>query len=196
MSDLPPQNNPYAAPVATMSATPAASQAENIRNQYLSHEASVKSVGLLYMLGGGITMLLGVGYLFGGISLLTGGQEEFAQIGPILAGVGAFCMLLGGLQIYSAISLRKLGAPGRIIATIFSGIGLLGFPIGTLISGYILYLLWSAKGNFVFAPEYKNVIAQTPHIKYKTSIVVWILLGLLVLLFAGAIMAAFVGIEA
>jgi len=54
---------------------------------------------------------------------------------------------------------------------------LIGFPIGTLIHGYILYLYWGTKGRKVFSPEYKQIIAGTPHVKYKTSIIIWILLG-------------------
>ena len=69
-----------------------------------------------------------------------------------------------------------------LIAIVLSAIGLLGFPIGTLISAYFLYLLVSEKGKVVFSDEYKEVIRKTPHIRYKTSIVVWIFLGLLLLL--------------
>jgi hypothetical protein len=47
---------------------------------------------------------------------------------------------------------------------VLSGIGLLGFPIGTLINGYILYLFLSKKGRTVFAPEYQEVIEATPHV--------------------------------
>jgi hypothetical protein len=66
---------------------------------------------------------------------------------------------------------------GGIVLSCF---GLLGFPIGTLISAYFLYLLSSQKGVYIFSPEYARVIAATPHIKYKTSIIGWILLGILV----------------
>jgi hypothetical protein len=44
----------------------------------------------------------------------------------------------------------------------------------------------------VFSEEYQRVIAETPHIKYRTSIVVWILLGLLLLLIAIAVLAALI----
>lgn len=46
----------------------------------------------------------------------------------------------------------------------------------------------------VFSPYYKEIISQTPHIKYKTSIVVWIFLGLLLaLLGLGIVGAIFAG---
>ena len=74
-----------------------------------------------------------------------------------------------------------------------SAIGLLGFPIGTLINGYILYLFLSKKGRTIFAPAYQDVIAATPHVKYRTSIVIWIFLALLVGLILFAAVGAFVG---
>ena len=43
----------------------------------------------------------------------------------------------------------------------------------------------------VFSDEYRAVIEQTPHIKYRTSIIVWIVLGLLLLLIAIGIFGAF-----
>lgn len=42
----------------------------------------------------------------------------------------------------------------------------------------------------VFSDEYQAVIRQTPHIKYRTSVVVWILFGLLLLLVSLGIFAA------
>ena len=177
MSDIPPVNNPYAAPLSP-STMRGSSDDEAIRNQHLSHEASVKSIGFLYLLGGSFGVLLGIFYIIMG---LTGEMPpDFEQFKVFMIGLGAFCLLMSALQIYAAISVRKFESVGRIIVTIFSVIGLLGIPIGTLISGYILYLLWSAKGNVVFTPEYQRVIQATPHIKYKTSIIIWILLGLVV----------------
>ncbi|PAW69614.1 MAG: hypothetical protein B9S38_09450 [Verrucomicrobiia bacterium Tous-C4TDCM] len=73
-----------------------------------------------------------------------------------------------------------------------AGISLIGFPIGTLIGAYILYLLLGAKGKMVFSPEYQAVIAQTPHIRYRTSKVVWILLGLVLLIIVFGLVALFI----
>ena len=54
---------------------------------------------------------------------------------------------------------------------------------------YILYLLLSKEGTVVFSDHYKQVIAQTPHIQYKTSVIVWILLLLVLTLLGLAILA-------
>ena len=44
----------------------------------------------------------------------------------------------------------------------------------------------------VFSPEYQAVIAQTPHIRYRTSKVVWILLGLVLLIIVFGLVALFI----
>jgi hypothetical protein len=66
-------------------------------------------------------------------------------------------------------------------------------PIGTLINAYILYLVFSRKGRTILSEDYQQVIAATPHIKYKTSIIVWIFLGLLVALLAIAFLGIAIG---
>lgn len=73
-----------------------------------------------------------------------------------------------------------------------AGISLIGFPVGTLIGAYILYLLLGANGKVVFSPEYQAVIAQTPQIRYRTSKVVWILLGLVLLIIVFGLVALFI----
>lgn len=87
------------------------------------------------------------------------------------------------------MGLRGLQSSARVVAIIFSVIGLLGIPIGTLINGYFLYLLLGQKGTYVFSEEYARVRAATPHIKYKTSIWVLVVVALLVLLVVIGIVA-------
>jgi hypothetical protein len=74
-----------------------------------------------------------------------------------------------------------------------SAIGLLGFPCGTIISGYLLYLLLSAKGEMVFSSAYKEVMQATPHIRYRTSIIVWIFLFLLIGVILLGVVGAIIG---
>lgn len=161
--------------------------AANTRKQHLSHEASIRSVGTLYLFGG---------WVVAGLTVLMLGLMQTASRGP---GVGlleiASMVLLAGLgvvQIWTGRLLRRLDAGARIPTTILSCIGLLGFPIGTLINGYILYLIHSAKGRFILSPQYQGIVAATPEIKYRTSIVVWIVLGLIV---AALVFAVFAGMR-
>jgi hypothetical protein len=162
----------------------ATSAVEEMRNEHLKHEASIRSVGILYYLGGIALIVMGMlGFAAGTGS---SGRIESTVFGVIFLGLGV-------LQILVGTGIRRLQRWSRIPVGILSGIGLLGFPMGTLINGYILYLVFSKKGGVVFSDEYKAVIEQTPHIKYRTSIVVWILLALIVALIVFAIVAALVG---
>ena len=68
----------------------------------------------------------------------------------------------------------------------------LGYLVMGLIVGYILYLLLSPKGSVVFSPAYKEIIAQTPHIKYRTSLILKIVLVLFVSLIGLAIVGAII----
>ena len=176
--------NPYsAAPIVDAAHVPnAPSNVEAVRNFHLSHEASVKSIGVLYLLGAIFVVPLGLYFLVLPFLGGAGWQGEAA----ILVGLGLFYLSLGLVQGFTAVGLRRLRPWARIPAVVLSTIGLIGFPIGTLVSAYFLYLLLSQKGKTVFSDEYQAVIAQTPHIRYKTSIFVWILLGLLLIVLAFA----------
>lgn len=157
----------------------AGADSERIRQDHIKHEASVKSVGFLYFLTAGFLILASVG------GLVAPGNDA----GVLVA---AFFLGLAGVQIWVGVGLRRLKPWARIPTGILSGIGLLGFPLGTLINGYILYLVFSEKGKTVFSEDYQRVIQETPHIRYKTSIIVWILLGLLLLLIGFAFVGFFV----
>jgi hypothetical protein len=156
---------------------------EAVRRTYISHEASVKSIGILYFLSATIILL-------GTFGMVLRDSEELGTIE-----LGAIVVIFPALaitQIAAGIGVRKLTEWGKYLSTIVSALGLLGFPVGTLINGYILYLLHSKKGRYVFSPEYKRIIAATPGVKYKTSILVWIFLAFLVLVFGGAVILSLV----
>lgn len=163
--------NPYAPPAARVDDVPANSEAEAIRRAHINHEASIKAIGLLYYLGG-------VGVAIGGVASLFGGDRPYA------AGMALGLVAIAVAQLFAGYGVRALRPWGRVVGTILSVIGLLGFPIGTLVNLYILYLYFSKKGRTIFSPEYQDVIAATPHVKYRTSIVVWIVLALLLVLVA------------
>jgi hypothetical protein len=131
--------NPYQAPaVAEVAAVE--SDAESTRRMYLNHEASVKGVGSLYLLGGVIGMLSLLA-LLGGIAFGGGvGGPEILVL--VLAGG------IGVLQFIAGLGLRKFTSTGRVLGAVIAGISLIGFPIGTLIGAYILYLLLGRRGRW------------------------------------------------
>jgi hypothetical protein len=178
--------NPYQAPATRVddvsdSANP---QAESIRREHINHEASIKAVGTLYylsMLGlavVGLTMLFSTG--------------AFAAVRMGDAVPAAVLVVMAAVFLVVGRGLRKLQPWVRIPTVLLSILGLLGFPIGTLINGYIIWLILSKKGRLVLSPEYAAIVEATPQVKYRTSIVVWILLGLVVLLVAVVIVIALV----
>lgn len=162
---------------------------EETRRQLLNHEASIKSIGLLYLLGSIILVILGIISFVSAISA----PQLRGTVSQIATTVSVAFFLLGVLQAFVAVGLRKLQRWTRIPVGIVSGIGLLSFPIGTLINGYILYLVFSQKGSQVFSPEYQEIIRQTPHIRYRTSILVKILAFLLLLILSLGVLVAFLG---
>jgi hypothetical protein len=171
--------NPYAAPTAPVADVPANAAAEALRRAHINHEASIKAVGFLYYLGGTLVTIAAV-------ASLIAAQGEGAQ-----AAIMLLLLALGIGHLFAGWGVRALRSWGRAVGSVLSAIGLLGFPVGTLINGYILYLFLSKKGGTIFSAEYQDVIAATPHIKYRTSIVVWIFLALLVALIAFAILGPY-----
>ena len=176
------EHNPYAPPEARdVEAFPTndLARAEAIRREHIKHEASVKSVGCLHLFGG-IFLLFGA--LIGLGAMLVGGARG-GNLGA--AGIGATILVvylvLGAASTATGYGLRTLAPWAKVPGAILAGLGLLGFPIGTIINAYILWLLLSAKGTTVLSPEYKYVITATPHIKYIPWLAI-IFLGLLVLL--------------
>lgn len=149
--------------------------ASKVRQHHLNHESALKSVGLLY-------------YFFAGVLLVAAPATELINLTPfgriiapaILAGLGLVLFWVGrGLQ--------RLERWAKAPAGILSSLGLLGFPVWTMVNGYILYLLFSAKGTMVFSEEYRQVITDTPDMTSRSSLVAWIALGLLAALAIGII---------
>ena len=195
LPDNDPALNPYA-PTSDVGVIPAAhDDVESYRYQYLKHEASVRSLGLLYLIPGTLLMIGAVVTFLVLLASLLGfgaaaqSPEDFVLMVLVVGGYGS----VGGLYLYTGVGLRRFWPSSRIIGSIFSVLGLLAIPIGTLISAYFLYLLASEKGRIVFSESYQDAIRQTPHIKYKTPALVKWLAGLLLLVIAALITLAVLG---
>lgn len=146
---------------------------EEIRNEHIKHEASIRSVRILYYLPA-------LGLTFGGIGMSYGGDRQVLAVGAAFLAIGVLCLFV-------AHGIGKLRRWTRIPVGILSGIGVLNIPFGTLINGYILWLFFSKKGTMVFSDEYQGIIERTPHIKYKTPVLVIIFGVLIIALLAGAL---------
>jgi hypothetical protein len=176
--------NPYAPPSAHVADVYSpGTMEEEVRRAHIKHEASIRAVGFLYLLSGAFLALGGTGLLVATSAVLRDERSMLAVLGVgYLAGAA--------VSIVTGIGIRRLRPWARIVSIVLSAIGLLGFPVGTLIHGYILYLMLAAKGRRIFAADYPGIVAATPHVKYKTSIVVWILLAVLILGIVAAVVVA------
>lgn len=175
------ETNPYAAPREMEPAAPP-TEAEAVRRDHLKHEASVKGVGSIYLIGGIILLFAAFGAGIAGSATRSEGEAYILLVAGALGATGIL-----GLAVASG--LRRLKPWARITAMVLSGIGIFvsffGLPISVivlLIHAYIFVMLLSPKSTLVFSPYYKEIVAATPHIKYRTSIVVWIALGILLLI--------------
>lgn len=171
--------NPYLPPTAAPAAAGAGlSSDEQIRLQCLKRESTLKSLGGLQVIGGVILLLGGVSNL---LNPPATGSQNTALAGSV------FILPLALLALVNGIGLHKLMPWARIVGTVLSAIGLLGFPIGTLINALILGAYWSKPSDLIFSADYKRIIAATPHVNRKTSkvmIVMLIIFGVVVLAFA------------
>ncbi len=146
--------------------------AEDIRRTHLRHEASVRAVGSFYFLSG-VAML---------IALRARGEGGARLISALGLSATLVYVALAALIIWLGRGLQRLSPLARIVAVVLSGIGLIVVPGGgTLIGGYVLWLLLSAKGKSVFSAHYRQIVAETPHIKHRTlwwaSVLVALLVG-------------------
>jgi len=170
--------NPYAAPNANLVDAPM-SEAERLRRQHLNHEVSIKALGTLCCLAAaGISIVA----LIMANAVLSASTERLAALVGQLVIVAGATLALGVL----GFGLRTLRPWARVPTIVLSAIGLLGFPLGTLLNAYVLYLLICRKGRFVLSARYAEVRRLTRHVKYRSAFA-WIALVLLVVLIAAAI---------
>jgi len=170
------QSSPYAPPSTPVSdPTPAnLSEAEALRREHLRHEIQLKSAGSLYYFSGAMMLLMTVAMLL---------TPELSKGSTV--GVMVYLGLFGGLTVLMLVlgfGLRRLRPWARIPTGVTSAVGLLMFPLGTLINAWILYLLFCEKGGTVLSLPYQEIRAETPHIQYQRSVGDWIAIGLLALL--------------
>jgi hypothetical protein len=161
--------------------------AEATRLAYLSHEQNVRSIGTYFYFNGALLLFFAVIVLVCGVISFAGGQQNAISSMVVLAVEGVIFGLLGALTLWSAGRFRRLDRSAVVPGTIIAAIGLLSIPIGTIISGFILYLIYSEKGRYVFSDPYHSVVSATPQITWKTALWVKILVGLFILIFVSVV---------
>jgi len=210
--------NPYAAPEADIGPakpeTFVSEEAEDIRRAHIQHEASIRAIGFLFLLGMCVLVIAGIAVIGAGFSGPIEGPEGEELPGAVMIALGVMILAFAGLYAAMGIGLRRLTVWGRWLTVGVLGLAvglrlliilntavtnpellaaeIVAAAIGLLIPGYFLYLLLAQKANMIFSPEYRQIRAATPHIKPKSSIIVWIVLAILALFILFAILAAIV----
>ncbi|MCW1883480.1 hypothetical protein OKA04_01990 [Luteolibacter flavescens] len=176
-------DNPYQAPVVediSALAVPSAGL-EVIRVAHIKHEASIRAVGYLYLIGALMNVFFLVVLLAGNETLAA--RENASTYWPL---AGAF-VTLAIICFTAGIGLRRLRPWSKIPAAVIAAISFVYAPIGTLIGICILYLIFCTKGRMVLSPAYADIVVQTPHIRGRSPVWIWIILLVLVLIiFSGA----------
>jgi len=158
------------------------------RRRHLTHETSLRSAGLLHILSGLLVAAVGLS----GFWLRYLGNFRWRL--PYNPGYWSLALLpVAGMFVWAGVSLYRLRSSARVSAGLLSTLSLWVFPVGTLVHGYILYLIFSAKGRFVLSPAYQMIRELTPEIRYRTSPVIWIGLALVVALLGYWIWNGFAG---
>ena len=113
----------------------------------------IDTVAWLHIATGALGLLsaFGVGAIVGGVGLFSGD----AQTAGILGLVAAFVMVLLGLLSVPALvggwGLLKRRPWARLMVLIVSFLSLPGFPVGTLIGGYSIWVLMSDESRQILS---------------------------------------------
>ena len=177
-------SSPYAPPLSAVvdPATPS-SEAEAIRREHIGHERQLKSVGILYYFGGVMVVIAFVAIF---AAMLQPAKTTTAMPSGMII-IALVYAVLGVVSLVLGYGFRRLKPWVTVPASILSGLGLLAIPVGTLINGRILYLIHCKKGRVVLGHGYSEVIAATPHVKYKFTVGDWIATAFLGLLLLGLV---------
>jgi hypothetical protein len=215
MDFFPDESNFYASPQSVIGSRASEAdietdpEAESTRLYHLSHEASIKSMGLVCYLAGMFCFLFTIFGILAGLGIIKGNApapgtspEIVRMIMWIGAAVWGFAGIVG---LGFGFGLRRLQVWARwtgmvLLVLSFLYSLLMGLFMVFLIPGpsfvpvlfvllvvvavqaFTFYLLAIPNSGMVFSAEYHLVIEKTPGIICKSSLIVKILIGLVVAL--------------
>ena len=175
--------NPYQTPAVAEVASLPASDFREVREQHLKHEASIKAIGFVCLLCG--VLLLG-SFAFVSIETIAAGTLAESPAMKLL-----FEVAFGFLQVISGVGLRQLQGWSRIPAAIVAAVSMVYLPIGTIFGIYILYLIFTPKGSKVLSAEYRQIVALTPDLRYRTPRWFWICILVVMLILIASVAFVF-----
>jgi hypothetical protein len=200
--------NPYAAPTSLIGEFEPIdagdlARSEEVRQTYLRHEASVRSLGMIHY-GASFLFFVAAFSVLSVLAVRTPPRDE--EILALAIGLGV-SFVLGALNLALGGGLRGLRPWARATETILAAFalgdlvisavalgvafeneaagriaGVAGCLLLALIPVYVIYLLRTRRGRMVFSREYSDVIDRTPHIRPPTGRGLLIALAVIVLL--------------
>ena len=116
-------------------------------------DSHVKILGFIYIISGAILVVLGLMFLgiVGGTGLISGDRDAMLVTGVVGTALAAFFVILSIPSIIAGIGLLKRREWARILTIILGVLHLFGFPIGTAIGVYTLYVLFNDQTKPLFA---------------------------------------------
>jgi hypothetical protein len=124
-------------------------------------ETHVKVLGWLYIISGILGLLTAaivVLAVFGG-GLISGDRTAITVTGIVAAVIGGLIMIVSAPGIIAGIGLLSHQAWARILALVLGILNLPGFPVGTLLGIYTLWVLLDSETSLLFnRPSYAEII--------------------------------------
>ena len=146
-------------------------EAAQVRHEHLNRETSVRAIGSLFYLGTLVLILFATFTVRSSFPLPDDGRPVTTKLFEF--GILGLVVLFAVVQGWVAHGLRTLNGSVRLWAVVLSALGLINFPVGTVINFYFIYVLVSELGRFVMTPQYAAVRAATPHLHSTTPIWLW-----------------------
>lgn len=165
-------------------------QATQIRKKHLNAEKTVRLFRAVSILGSVLMLMITMGMAVAGYDMINAkalNNEYAARANPettgyILWGLGIATFLFSIFQLVTAIGFGKLHSNFRTPAFLVIAVWLLYFPIGTILGVYFLGRFRSEEGKYIFTPEYKQIMAQTPQVTSRTNLLLQLLIAGLITL--------------
>lgn len=151
----------------------------SIREAHIRHERLLKSAALLFGLGALVSLFV----LGTSAYLVATAPDAPPSLVPMMLLFTVVLAVCGTL----AYGYRTLKPWVKYVGTPVSCIGLLGVPVGTLLHGYILYLVWCEQGRRILQPDYAAIIRSTPQVRYKATTGDKVAMALLAALILGGV---------
>jgi hypothetical protein len=124
-------------------------------------DAHVDFLGVLFVIWGALTTLIGVSTLAlgaGAVALITssadrgGGRQVVAGVmAAVFTALAVIAILWGIAHIVIGLPLRRRRPAARILALVLGSVDLVLLPYGTALGCYALWVLLSEKGKALFA---------------------------------------------